>query len=64
MQTELAHLALKIGVELEAYVVLEDPQAKLTARAKYKVPKKVVFVQELPKTLMGKALRRKLRAYI
>ena len=29
--------------------------------AKYKVPKQVEFVGELPKTLVGKVLRRKLR---
>jgi long-chain acyl-CoA synthetase len=52
-------------------VVLKDPSRKLTEQqvidfcqerlAKFKAPRKVEFVQELPKTLIGKVLRRKLR---
>ncbi len=59
------------GEAVKAYVVLKDPTAKLTEReaieycatrlVKYKVPKRVEFVSELPKTLVGKVLRRKLR---
>jgi len=59
------------GEVVKAYVVLKDPSMKLTEDevvefcsrrvAKYKVPKKVVFVPELPKTLIGKVLHRKLR---
>jgi long-chain acyl-CoA synthetase len=59
------------GEAVKAFVVLKDP-AKSPAEqgvidfcksrlAKYKVPKKVEFVDELPKTLIGKVLRRKLR---
>ena len=59
------------GEAVKAFVVLKDPSKKLTQQeviefcleklAKFKVPKEVVFVQELPKTLIGKVLRRKLR---
>lgn len=59
------------GEAVKAFVVLKDPSSKLTEDevvkfcaeklAKYKVPKKVEFVNELPKTLIGKVLRRKLR---
>ena len=59
------------GEVVEAFVVLRDPSKTLTEKevidfclerlAKFKAPKKVVFMQELPKTLVGKVLRRKLR---
>ena len=59
------------GEVVKAFVVLKDPAKKAseqeiieycqTKLAKYKVPRKVEFVQELPKTLLGKVLRRKLR---
>ncbi len=59
------------GEVVRAYVVLKDPASKLTEKeviefcspklAKFKVPTKVEFVPDLPKTLIGKVLRRKLR---
>ncbi len=59
------------GEAVKAFVVLKDPSKKVaeqeiidfcqTRLAKFKVPKKVEFVNELPKTLIGKVLRRKLR---
>jgi long-chain acyl-CoA synthetase len=59
------------GEVVKAFVVLKDPAKTLTEQdvvefcqnrlAKYKVPKSVEFVDELPKTLIGKVLRRKLR---
>lgn len=59
------------GEAVKAFVVLKDPTAKVSEKdivefcapriARYKVPKKVEFVPELPKTLIGKVLRRKLR---
>lgn len=59
------------GEAVKAFVVLKDPAKKVTAQeiiafcqerlARFKVPKEVEFVQELPKTLIGKVLRRKLR---
>jgi long-chain acyl-CoA synthetase len=59
------------GEVVKAFVVLKDPSKKLTEQdiidfcsnrlAKFKAPKKVEFVSELPKTLIGKVLRRKLR---
>ena len=59
------------GEVVKAFVVLKDPSKKLTEQdiigfceeklAKFKVPRKVEFVNELPKTLIGKVLRRKLR---
>ena len=59
------------GEAVKAFVVLKDPAKKISEQdviefcrnklAKFKVPKEVEFVQELPKTLIGKVLRRKLR---
>jgi len=59
------------GEAVKAFVVLRDPSKKTTEQdvigfcsqhlAKFKVPKKVEFLDELPKTLIGKVLRRKLR---
>ena len=59
------------GEVVKAFVVLKDPAKSLSEKevidfcttrlAKFKVPKKVEFVPELPKTLIGKVLRRKLR---
>jgi len=59
------------GEVVKAFVVLKDPSKSLTEQeviefclkrlAKFKAPKKVEFVTELPKTLIGKVLRRKLR---
>jgi long-chain acyl-CoA synthetase len=59
------------GEAVKAFVVLKDPSKKLPEKevidfclerlAKFKAPKKVEFVPELPKTLIGKVLRRKLR---
>ncbi len=59
------------GEAVKAFVVLKDPAKKVSEAeiiqfckervAKYKVPRKVEFVGELPKTLVGKVLRRKLR---
>ncbi len=59
------------GEAVKAFVVLKDPSKKVSAEevidfcrkrlAKFKAPKEVEFVQELPKTLIGKVLRRKLR---
>ena len=59
------------GDVVKAFVVAKDPSQGVTEQditdfcekrlAKYKVPKKVEFVEELPKTLIGKVLRRKLR---
>ena len=59
------------GEAVKAFVVLKDPSKKVSEEevidfcqkrlSKFKAPKKVEFVQELPKTLIGKVLRRKLR---
>jgi len=59
------------GEVVKAFVVRKDPSKSLAERdviefcgkrlAKFKVPKTVEFVDELPKTLIGKVLRRKLR---
>jgi long-chain acyl-CoA synthetase len=43
---------------LSADVVIEHCRKSLT---KYKIPKKVVFVDDVPVTLSGKVLRRQLR---
>ncbi len=59
------------GETVKAFVVRKDETGSLTEKdvidfcaarlIKYKVPKKVEFVPELPKTLIGKVLRRKLK---
>jgi long-chain acyl-CoA synthetase len=59
------------GEAVKAFVVLRDGSPPTTEKdimefcaarlVKYKVPKSVVFVPELPKSLVGKVLRRKLR---
>ena len=59
------------GEVVKAFVVLRDSTKRLTEQdviefctqrlAKFKAPKKVEFVEDLPKTLLGKVLRRKLR---
>jgi long-chain acyl-CoA synthetase len=60
------------GESVKAYVILKpESKGKVTEQemiefcrtniAKYKAPRSVVFVDELPKTLVGKVLRRKLR---
>ncbi|MFT9846102.1 fatty acid--CoA ligase family protein [Aneurinibacillus sp. REN35] len=58
-----------VGEAVQAYVVSRDPS--LTAEeliaycqsglAKYKVPSKIIFIEELPKNTTGKILRRALR---
>src|SRR5207244_13610798 len=57
------------GEAVKAFVVLKDPRKKVSEAeiihfcteraAKYKVPKQVELVRELPQTLVGKALRTK-----
>ncbi len=59
------------GEAVKAFVVKRDEAASLTEKdvidfcaarlVKFKVPKKVEFIPELPKTLVGKVLRRKLK---
>jgi len=60
------------GEAVSAYIVLKpESKGKVTEAdiaqfcranlATYKAPRKVIFVDELPKTLIGKVLRRKLR---
>jgi long-chain acyl-CoA synthetase len=61
-----------MGETVKAFVVLKDPSSKEGTEdeilefckgklAKYKVPRTVEFVPDLPKTLVGKVLRRKLK---
>lgn len=59
------------GEVVKAFVVRKDEAGSLTEKdvidfcaaklIKYKVPKRVEFIPELPKTLVGKVLRRKLK---
>jgi long-chain acyl-CoA synthetase len=59
----------KTGETVRAYVVADDPapsEAEIIAHCRehltaYKVPRSVVFVDELPKSPIGKILRRELR---
>ena len=55
------------GELIKAYVVLKEGEAATSAEllehcrkelAKFKVPKRIEFRRELPKTLIGKVLRR------
>jgi len=60
-----------MGEVPKAFVVLRDPQHEIPKEqlveycsqrlAKYKVPRNIEFVSDLPKTLVGKVLRRKLK---
>ncbi len=59
------------GEKVKAYVVLKEgyevTEEKLTEHcenglASYKVPKQIVFAKELPKSLIGKILRKEIRA--
>ena len=59
-----------LGEEIKAYIVLKEGEAATAAEiirfcreqlSKFKVPKEVEFRKELPKTLVGKVLRRVLR---
>ncbi|MGD0318596.1 MAG: long-chain fatty acid--CoA ligase [Nitrososphaerales archaeon] len=59
------------GEAVKAFVVRKDEAGSLTEKdvmdfcaarlVKYKVPKQVEFIPELPKTMVGKVLRRKLK---
>jgi long-chain acyl-CoA synthetase len=58
-ETPVAYVVLREGVsEVGEEVVIEHCREQL---AVYKAPRRVVFVEEIPKTLTGKALRRELR---
>ncbi len=59
-----------LGEEIKAYIVLKDGEAATPGEimqycreqlSKFKVPKEIEFRKELPKTLVGKVLRRVLR---
>jgi len=54
-----AHVVLRAGATLDAESVREHVRANL---ARYKVPRDVVFHDELPRNATGKILRRELRA--
>ena len=56
-ETIKAYIVLKDGVTMTEEEVIEYCKANL---AKYKVPKIVEFREELPKTMVGKILRRML----
>jgi long-chain acyl-CoA synthetase len=58
------------GEKVIAYVVLKEGSVATQEEiikycrdniAKYKIPKKIIFKDELPKTMVGKVLRRVLR---
>ena len=55
----LAFVALKAGASAEAAALIEFCQSRL---AKYKCPKQVRFVDALPKSPIGKILRKELRS--
>jgi long-chain acyl-CoA synthetase len=57
-ETVRAYVALKAGVRATPEELIAHCRANL---AVYKSPRQVVFVDEIPKTLTGKALRRELR---
>lgn len=57
-ETVKAFVALKPGETLSEVELIEYSRTKL---ASYKVPKLIEFVDELPKSLVGKILRRELR---
>ena len=55
----LAFVALRQGAAANAEALIEFCQARLT---KYKCPKQVRFVEALPKSPVGKILRKELRS--
>lgn len=55
-----AHIVLRTGHELDAYQVRDYVKANL---ARFKVPRDVVFVDDLPLTATGKLLRCNLNAH-
>lgn len=57
-ETVKAFIVLKPGAAADTASIVEHCKTELAA---YKVPKIVEFVDELPKSLVGKVLRRKLR---
>ena len=57
-ETVRAYVALKAGTEATTEELIAFCRANL---AVYKAPRQVVLVDEIPKTLTGKALRRELR---
>jgi long-chain acyl-CoA synthetase len=58
-ESVLAYLVLRAGESTSEEQVIAHCRAGL---ANYKVPRRVVFLEELPKTATGKVLRRELRA--
>jgi long-chain acyl-CoA synthetase len=58
-ETVKAYVVLKPGEKMTAEEVIQYCQEKL---AKYKVPKTVEFMASLPKSMVGKILRKELRA--
>lgn len=57
-ETVKAYLVLKAGQEASAEEIIQYSRSKLAA---YKVPRVVEFRQELPKTIVGKVLKRQLQ---
>ena len=57
-ETVRAYVALRAGAEASDEELIAHCRERL---AVYKAPREVVFVEEIPKTLTGKALRRELR---
>jgi long-chain acyl-CoA synthetase len=58
-ETTVAYVVLRKGASASEAEVIAYCREQL---AVYKAPRRVVFVEEIPKTLTGKALRRELRA--
>ena len=61
----------KTGERVFAYITVKDAESDVNIMSycrehltAYKVPKRVVFVKELPKSTVGKILRRELRAQV
>jgi long-chain acyl-CoA synthetase len=54
----VAAIVCEPGVRLDPHQVREDARTHLTA---YKVPRQVFIVDELPRSMIGKVLRRKVR---
>ena len=57
----LAFVALKAGASVDAGAIIAFCEERL---AKYKCPKRVRFVPALPKSPIGKILRKELRAQL
>ena len=57
-ETVRAYVVVRVGRQTTAHELTEFCRARLAA---YKVPRSIIFLEQLPKTASGKILRRELK---